>query len=83
MRHAITVGTLLNFTSQTSIAHLTQEQLATLPISVPKIEEQKCLVVAFDRLDENIGLETSMLGKMQNIKAGLMHDLLTGTVRVN
>lgn len=82
IRHAITVGTLLNFTSQTSIAHLTQEQLATLPISVPKIEEQKRLVVAFDRLDENIGLETSMLGKMQNIKAGLMHDLLTGTVRV-
>lgn len=82
MRHAITVGALLNFTSQTSIAHLTQEQLATLPISVPEIEEQKRMIMAFDRLDESICLECSRLGKMQKLKTGLMHDLLTGKVRV-
>lgn len=83
MRHAISTGALLNFTSQTSIAHLTQEQLAMLPIPVPKIEEQDRIAEAFDRLDECSCLESSRLGKMQSIKAGLMHDLLTGTVRVN
>lgn len=83
MRHAMLTGTLLNFTSQTSIAHLTQEQLSTLPISVPKIEEQNRIAEAFDRVDESICLESSRLGKMQKLKIGLMHDLLTGAVRVN
>jgi type I restriction enzyme S subunit len=83
MRHAISQGLLLNFTSQTSIAHLTQEQLATLPIPVPKIDEQTRIVNAFNHLDKNLCLEETSLNKMRSLKTGLMHDLLTGKVRVN
>lgn len=82
MRHAISTGALLNFTSQTSIAHLTQEQLAALPVPVPKKDEQKRIVEAFDNLDESLRIEEAMLSKMRSLKTGLMHDLLTGKVRV-
>ncbi len=82
MSHVISKGILLNFTSQTSIAHLTQEKLAILPIFLPKLNEQKRICEVFDQLDEDIFLETSKLNKMAGLKVGLMHDLLTGKVRV-
>ncbi len=82
MRHAISTGALMNFTSQTSIAHLTQEQLAALPIPVQEIEEQSRIADTFDSLDEYIRLENDSLKKMESLKRSLMHDLLTGERRV-
>lgn len=82
MRHAIATGILMNFTSQTSIAHLTQEQLANLPIPVPEIEEQSRIVQVFDKLDHRIQLENAKLDNMTSLRTGLMHDLLTGQRRV-
>jgi type I restriction enzyme S subunit len=83
MRHAISRGLLLNFTSQTSIAHITQEKLATLPIPVPSIDEQNRIVETFDNLDKCLCIEKAKLNNLQSLKTGLMHDLLTGKVRMN
>jgi type I restriction enzyme S subunit len=82
MSYVISKGILLNFTSQTSIAHLTQEKLAIVPIFLPKLDEQRRIADAFDLLDESLFLEISKLHKMASVKAGLMHDLLSGKVRV-
>ncbi len=82
MKYAIMKGVFLNFTSQTSIAHLTQEQLAIAPIAMPEINEQLRISQIFDMADNNICIEKQKRKKLQTIKTGLMQDLLTGRVRV-
>ena len=77
-------GFLTNFISQTSIAHLTQEKLAILPVLLPKIKEQDEIVKRFSVINSKIQTEQNYLAKLQSIKAGLMTDLLSGkkTVKV-
>ncbi|MGZ5001287.1 MAG: restriction endonuclease subunit S [Methylomonas sp.] len=73
---------LSEFVSRTSIAHLTQEKLANVPLPVPQHDEQERLVsemLAHKRRLENEEVE---LSKLIRLKSGLMDDLLTGRVRV-
>jgi type I restriction enzyme S subunit len=83
MRYASIVGLFTKFTSQSSIAHLTQEKLEKVNISIPSINEQKQMINHFDSLDQKVEKETEYLAKLQKQKSGLMHDLLTGKVEVN
>lgn len=82
MHYAKSTGILLNFTSQTSIAHLTREKLAEVPIFLPSLLEQEILTKKFDLVDVRISTEIKLLEKLRKQKAGLMHDLLTGKVQV-
>lgn len=82
MFYAKNTGMLTNFTSQTSIAHLTRENLSIVKVFVPGIDEQKELVRKFDSVDQKIAREKALLEKLQKQKSGLMHDLLTGKVQV-
>ena len=82
MHYAKSTGILLNFTSQTSIAHLTREKLAEVPIFLPSLLEQEILTKKFDLVDVRISTEIKLLEKLRKQKAGLMHDLLTGKVKV-
>jgi len=82
MRHLVSRGILNNFTSQTSIAHLTKEKLITVPISVPRNDEQRRIVELFDQVDELLQNECRKLENLRLQKTGLMQDLLTGNVRV-
>lgn len=62
---------------------LNKETLKSLPICVPKIDEQKKIIeniIAFERQFENIKVYKI---KLQSLKTGLMQDLLSGKVRVN
>jgi type I restriction enzyme, S subunit len=83
MRYAAMRGQFTDFTSQTSISHLTQEKLATLPIPLPKAEEQSLIVEAFDFHEARNYKEQNQLEKLETLKKGLMEDLLTGQVRVS
>ncbi len=82
MRYAKQVGAFTDFTSQTSIAHLTQEQLGKVKVLIPSLAEQSLMIERFDYIDKKINTETSYFEKLIAQKSGLMHDLLTGKVPV-
>ena len=81
MRFAKESGYFREFTSQSSIAHLTQEKLGAIPMLLPKPDEQYLIAERFDAIDRLIQNEQSNLSKLHQKKLGLMHDLLTGKVR--
>jgi len=54
-----------------------------LKIIKPSVEEQNKIVHAVDNYNASIKAEENYLSKLKFIKKGLMHDLLTGKVRVN
>jgi type I restriction enzyme S subunit len=81
MRFAKKNGYFREFTSQSSIAHLTQEKLGAIPMLLPKLEEQVKIADRFDAIDDRIQGELLLLANSRQQKSGLMHDLLTGHVR--
>ena len=82
MWRAKTAGLFENFTSQTSIAHLTQEKLAQIPIALPVADEQRRVFERLDAVDNLIEQENAVRQNLQTQKLGLMQDLLTGRVPV-
>ncbi len=82
MRRTSECGGFVNLTSQTSIAHLTQEKLALLPVARPPIVEQEKMVALWSTIDSYRQVEDLTLEKMRYVKSGLMNDLLTGCTRV-
>lgn len=82
MRFAAECGMFADLSSQTSIAHLTQEKLALLKVPRPPTSEQTRIVQVFDSSDEKESKEKEQLEKLRTLKHGLMDDLLTGRVRV-
>ncbi|MGK7930986.1 MAG: restriction endonuclease subunit S [Microcystaceae cyanobacterium] len=53
------------------------DQLLTLEIPLPPLPEQKRIAEILDTLDETIQKTEQLIEKLQKIKAGLLHDLLT------
>jgi type I restriction enzyme S subunit len=82
MWYAKNTGHFENYTSQTSIAHLTQEKLASVPMAAPSVDEQDRLIARFDGIDSILDREQDFLANLLQQKSGLMHDLLTGKVPV-
>lgn len=83
IRFAAQSGLFTNFTSQTSISHLTQEKLKIFPVISPKVWEQENIIKIFDNHDDLLVREEATLKKLNLLKLGMMQDLLTGKVRVN
>jgi type I restriction enzyme S subunit len=73
---------LADYVSQTSIAHLTQEKLASVPLPVPEHDEQLAMATRLMAHDAKAKYEDQKLAKLEATKKGLMDDLLTGRVRV-
>jgi len=65
--------------SQTNIS---QEIVRTLLIALPKIQEQERIISILDTHDSHIRTEEAYRDKLKLQKQGLMHDLLTGMIRV-
>lgn len=82
LKLASTTRRLVPLTSQTSIAHLTKEKLALLPIPVPPEEEQLGISERLDAIDYRINDEGSQLRKLRLLSSGLKDDLLFGRVPV-
>ena len=57
-------------------------ELKEIPVCYPNREEQSLIGKKLDDLEENISIEQQALAKYQQLKAGLLQDLLTGTVEV-
>ncbi|MDD9156939.1 restriction endonuclease subunit S [Aliivibrio sp. S4TY2] len=82
MKFAKENGLLVDYISQTSIAHLTKEKLISIPVPVPSITEQEVIIRVLETLSNRLKAADGKLKKNRNLKKALMQDLLTGKVRV-
>ncbi|MBD2503845.1 restriction endonuclease subunit S [Anabaena azotica] len=63
--------------SGSSIPHIFQRDMVELTIPVPSESEQHYIAEILDSIDSAIAHTTSIIAKLKQIKAGLLHDLLT------
>ena len=76
-------GFLLNFVTQTSIAHLPKEKLELVPIPLPPTKaEQQAIAEALSDADALIESLEQLLAKKRLLKQGAMQELLTGKRRL-
>jgi type I restriction enzyme, S subunit len=73
---------LLSSKQSTNLASINSTQLKAFPIPCPTKEEQERIVNILNVHDAHITAEEFYLAKLKRLKKGLMHDLLTGRVRV-
>jgi type I restriction enzyme, S subunit len=74
---------VLNSTSQTGVPMISQEQIGNFKIPKPQssVELEK-ITKQLHSIDQTLNIEQSTLAKYQQLKSGLMQDLLTGKVEV-
>lgn len=65
----------------TNLASINKNAIGQLPVAIPPKAEQTAIVQALATLDGQVSSEGNRLSKLQTLKKGLMHDLLTGRVR--
>jgi type I restriction enzyme S subunit len=76
-------GLLLNFVTQTSIAHLPKDKFATIPIPLPPTKaEQEAIAEALSDADALIESLEELIVKKRHLKQGAMQELLTGKRRL-
>ena len=76
-------GFLLNFVTQTSIAHLPKDKFETVPIPLPPtLAEQEAIASALSDADGLIESLEKLIVKKRQIKHGTMQELLTGQRRL-
>jgi len=64
-------------------AGLNLPTVESLLVALPERSEQEKIAGTLDSCDARIVAEKKVMYKLQNLKAGLMEDLLDGQVRVN
>ncbi|WP_077730628.1 restriction endonuclease subunit S [Methylocaldum sp. 14B] len=69
--------------SGSSIPHIFQRDMVTLPVSFPPIAHQTKLAEVLDTLDTAIHETEAIIAKLKAVKQGLLHDLLTRGVNAN
>lgn len=62
---------------QMTVTNLHLEEIREFFIPLPKLDEQDRIVKILDTLDEAIAHTSSLIAKLKQMKAGLLHDLLT------
>jgi len=67
----------------TSVAHLGADRFATMPFPRPPRNEQRMIAIRIAQIADMQAAEEAGLRKLQDLKSGLMADLLTGRVRVS
>ncbi len=82
LRHWSDRGLLANQVTQTSIAHLTREKLAEVPMPIPWPDEQRAIAEALGAVDALLGALTKLIAKKRNLKQATMQQLLTGQTRL-
>ena len=73
---------LEDYTSRTSIAHLTREKLLSLPIKLPPLSEQQKIAKILSTWDKAISTTERLIDNSTQQKKALMQQLLTGKKRL-
>ena len=81
MEHIAGTKKLENFTSRTSIAHLTKEKFVELPVPLPPLSEQTKIAQILSNWDKAITTTEQLLNNTRRRKKALMQQLLTGKKR--
>jgi len=68
--------------SGTTVYHLYASDIKNLLIDFPEIEEQNSIVSILEDMSEEIEIIEHRLAKANSMKAGMMHDLLSGKTRL-
>jgi type I restriction enzyme S subunit len=77
-----TQGLFRDYSSRSSIAHLTREKLLQVPVLVPPSDEQRTIVDILTHCDEKIHAVKGLVENTKKQKRALMQQLLTGKKRV-
>ena len=70
-------------TPQTTVKHLSVRDLAQLRLEVPPVNEQRLIARILDTLDTQIQKTEALIAKLEKVKEGLLHDLLTRGIDEN
>jgi len=68
--------------SGSTVKGIRLESLRAMGVALPPLPEQKAIAAILESIDTQLTTETTKLTTLQQLKKGLMHDLLTGKVRV-
>lgn len=71
-----------DFTTRTSIAHLTREKLLELPVKLPPVEEQRVIIKILSTWDKAINTTERLIDNSKQQKKALKQQLLTGKKRL-
>ena len=82
LRHWSDRGLLANYVTQTSIAHLTREKLAVVPMPIPPPDEQRAIAGTLGDVDALLGALTQLIAKKRDLKQAAMQQLLAGQARL-
>lgn len=66
----------------TTIKGITVNDVSTIPIALPPLPEQRAIAHVLSVMDSDISLLEQKREKMKAVKQGMMHDLLTGRIRL-
>ena len=66
----------------TNLASINKTSLGRLSVLVPPAPEQSLIAQTIEALEKRLASDAERLTKWRFTKQGLMHDLLTGVVRV-
>ena len=75
-------GFLVNFATQTSIAHLPKDKFVSVPLPNPPLHEQQAIAAALSDADGVVAGLERVIAKKRLIKQGAMQDLLTARRRL-
>lgn len=67
-----------DFVTKTSIAHLTKEKLAEIPLPVPSQQEQDAIASALSDMDALLAKLDQLIAKKRDIKQAAMQKMLSG-----
>ncbi|WP_018870813.1 restriction endonuclease subunit S [Thioalkalivibrio sp. ALgr3] len=70
-------------TPQTTVKHLSVGDLYQLCLQVPPVDEQRLIARILDTLDTLIQKTEALIAKLEKVKEGLLHDLLTRGIDEN
>lgn len=73
---------LNRITAGSTITHLYQKDFVTFEFFAPSLEEQKEIAASISSMDDEIGMLEQRLTKTQQLKQGMMQELLTGKTRL-
>jgi type I restriction enzyme S subunit len=83
LHHCAMTGTLANYITQTSIAHLPKDKFEKVPLPVPgTVAEQSAIATRLFDMDMEIAAVERRLWKFRQLKQGMMQQLLTGRIRL-